>query len=253
MARVGATVFSLLSSIAQPVAAHPSRGDYIQHHTLLRVDPVNIDVEIEIGFDDMRAMAERHRMDRDHDWRISGEELRSYAETLTEATFDQLTLNLDGRPLELIPLHEAEVDLAGQSQVAPRSCTLRLFFFARCGPALSAGSRLALVDRLWESAPALCTLRAEGTRGVSVQVTQAGDVFPAAGAGRPRELSAVCLKTPPWKPENIHVATRASETTGPRWYGLLTAMALSGVALIGSRRKPGTCRSNSWNPLRDAS
>lgn len=226
--------------MATPAAvAHPALGDFVQHRVRLRADPVNIDIEIELVFVDLRAMAERWRMDRDRDWRVTRAEADAYADGLAERLCESIELTLDGEALTLIPLHDAEVELGDWAQVGTIACGLRLFYFARTPPSLHVDSELVLTDRLRPAAPALCTMQVEGEGGVKLRATD-GSIC-SAGGGPARVLRAVCVTAPnrPRPPVQTHATLAA--IPAPYWSASRWSVAFLLTGLIFwrmTRRRP---------------
>lgn len=191
-------IVTLLAGVGFPlhVSAHPLLGNCVQHRIFLTVDPVNIDIEIELTFTDTRAMAERHRMDADHDWTISPEEARLYARALESTQADGFTLSIDGRPVRLIPLYAPEIDLLSVPQMAPASLVVRLFYFAPTPSFLKAGSDFTFTNRLWPDAPAMLAMTVAGEGGVRITTTPTDPLIPAGPVDSSRLLHARCTAIP---------------------------------------------------------
>lgn len=176
--------------------AHPLLGDCVQHRVLLRVDPVNIDVQVELTFTDMRAMAERRRMDADRDGAVSGNEAARYARSILDRQAEQFELAVDGESLPLSWLYDPEADLGGNPQVMPLAHVVRLFYFARTPAGLKSGSEFVLADGLWPEAPAVLAMTVVGGEGVRVSTVSTDPFAPAGGADARRRLRARCTAVP---------------------------------------------------------
>ncbi len=189
---------SVLLALSCPVtvSAHQLLGDCVQHRVFLTVDPVNIDIEVELTFTDMRAMAERRRLDRDHDWSINAEEVSHYAARLEGLGPEPFGVAIDGRALRVVPLYDPQVELRAGRQVAPAPLALRLFYFARTPEWLKPGSQVVLTDRLWPEAPAILAMAVNGRDGVRMATLPTDPFSSALHKGSGRELRAQCLAVP---------------------------------------------------------
>lgn len=177
-------------------AAHPALGDLVGHRETLVVGPANIDLTVELTFNEQRSLAERVRMDADGDGDISGDEAVAYAAAAADRAAAAIELSIDDERVELILLHEPELDLLGMTRALPVRHVLRLCLFARTPASLKPGGRLLLTDRSWPEAPAFCALQVQGRDGVRL-AAGAADALPTPGFGESsRAMAARCLAVP---------------------------------------------------------
>jgi hypothetical protein len=166
-----------------PVAAHPVLMTYVTHRVTVTPGPVNIDVQVELTFNEYPSLSERRRMDADHNGRIDASEMGLYTQSLVERTADAVTLAADGRDLELVPLYTPELGLQGADQVVPVHHVLRLFYFARTPEGLHAGSEFVLEDKLWPGVPSITVPALRGGDGFRGAVLESE---PPGGEAEPR-------------------------------------------------------------------
>lgn len=156
---------------ASAAFGHAEYMTFIQHRADVTVGVENIDVVIELTFFEVRSMAERRRMDANHDGRITDAERDAYAARLVDVVHGAVSMRVDGRALDVIPLYDPQVDLLGVDQIAPTHHVLRLCLFARTPAWLRAGSRIELSDGLWSRVPALRMQTGRGEDGIQIDVT----------------------------------------------------------------------------------
>ena len=182
--------------------AHEVLMTYVRHDTQVVVGPTNIDITVVLTFHEVASLEERGRMDRDQDGQIDRGEIAAYLAGLAPALARAMDLAVDGRPVEVLVLHNPQLDLLGSEKVAPAHHLLRLFYFARTPASLAAGRDLVLQDRLWARVPAICLLQAAGAGGIRVGNDSAAEVFFKPDAkGEGRALRIKCLETPAgWSP-----------------------------------------------------
>lgn len=183
---------------------------FIRHEAKVVVGPRNIDITVELTFYEYPSLAERRRMDRDHDEVISEAELSSHLAGLREMLRDAVSLSVDGRALPVVPLYDPQIDLLGAAGVVPSHHVLRLFFFARTPEWLRAGSRLCIEDKLWPDAPRIDALDAVGRDGFGIvaEEGQGPRPMPEAATG-PRGISLVCQVVPAARVEAPRLAGSA--------------------------------------------
>ena len=156
----------ILSLVSVPVTlAHISLRNYIQHHIAITASAENIDIVVDLSFYENCAARERIKMDADHDGRISDSEVRAYLDKIAEKVQDGLRLSIDGRPVDLLVLHEPKLDLMGFAQTGPHPHLLHLFYFARTPEALKTGATIALTDSLWPDVDAIRGVEIQGKDG----------------------------------------------------------------------------------------
>lgn len=179
--------FAVLSALLfalflRPVEAHTTLRDFIQHRAAITVGSRNIDVSLELTFYEDCSVKERRRMDADGDGRVEDAEVAAYLAREAGRFAEALSLGIDGRPLELLPLFDPQIDLQGDSRVTPHFHVLRLDYFVRTPEWGGAASVLELKDGLWAGEKALRSLEVEGKDGVRAAVLSAD----ATGASRVR-------------------------------------------------------------------
>lgn len=177
LAACAAVAVMLWPSAPRTAQAHTFLRNYIQHHALIAVAPKNIDVTLELTFNENCSAAERAKMDTNHDGRISSAEVERYLSGLTKALEKGFALSVAGQVLELVPLYDAKLDLMGDTRVRPHTHVLRLYLFARTPESLKAGSVIELKDSLWSDTGALRSVEvggADGFRFSSVPVRESG-------------------------------------------------------------------------------
>jgi hypothetical protein len=174
---VWATAGILVGSGLPKASAHPSLRDAIQHRAVIAIGASHIDVTLDLTFYEHASAVERGRMDADHDGGISPAEVQLYLDAQAQALEEGLTLTLDDKPLDLVPLDDPQLDLIGEARVRPHTPGGRLSFFARTPPSLAPGSVLALKDGLWPDTAALRSIEIRGGPGFrfsSVPVRERG-------------------------------------------------------------------------------
>lgn len=192
---VCAALGSAVAAAPRPAYAHGVLGDAIRHDASIVVGPEEIEVRLEATFFLMRSLHERRRMDADHDGTIRSREVEAYLAGLGKALEQGLRLQVAGRPVDLIPLHDPQTDLQGDRQVGLGSHLLRLVFFARTPAWLAAGDRITLEDHLWASAPGLCSLDAAGSDGVRIEAEPL-EALASSGSTSGQRMGARCTFAP---------------------------------------------------------
>lgn len=158
---------------------HPVYVNHVEHHVHLSVGPTNIDVTIELRFNELRSLTERRRMDTDRDGLITAAERARYLRRIRRELDDAFRLSSRGQELNLIELYEPKLDLLGDDGVSPAHHSLRLYYFARTPAGLVGPAGLKFEDRAWTSGPSLFFLRSAGSQGVNVRVAPAPTSQPA--------------------------------------------------------------------------
>lgn len=190
-----------------PAAAHPVLMTYIHRQFQITVDPVNIDVRVDLTFHEIRSLAERRRMDADHDGRITPAEIRRYLDALADELATGLDLTIDGQPITAMLLYDPEIDLLGVDGIAPSHHHLRLHYFARTPAWLRPGHEIRLYPELWPRAPSLTFAHAEGRQGVRVEVEPIRDPLRPVPAEQGEDvLRIACLAVPAAGPGDDGVA-----------------------------------------------
>jgi len=180
-----------------PVQAHAVLMTFIRHDARVSISRRNIDVTIELTFHEYPSLSVRRRMDRNHDEAITEAELKTYIDGLKGSLRDALTLDVDDRALEIIPLYDPQIDLLDARNVVPAHHVLRLSWFARTPEWLRSGSRIHLRYELWPEAPRIDVLSAsadEGFRLVADDIS--GPVSLTEATTGPREIRLLCQTAP---------------------------------------------------------
>ncbi|MBI4579489.1 MAG: hypothetical protein HY718_07300 [Planctomycetes bacterium] len=165
--------------------------DHIEHRAHVEVGAVNIDVTIELRFNEFQSLAERRRMDADRDGRLSPAERSGYLKRVGRQVADAFRLACRGRPLDLIELYDPEIDFLGVEGISPSHHVLKLSYFARTPADLAARDDLSFEDRSWPTAPALWFFTAGGKDGIVLKVeadaatTQPATANPPSATSRP--------------------------------------------------------------------
>lgn len=176
---------------------------FIRHEAKIVVGPRNIDIALELTFHEYPSLVERRRMDRNHDDSITMDEIDSYLAGIADALCDGVSLSVDGRPVQVMPLYSPQVDLLGESIVVPSHHLLRLSFFARTPDWLRPGSRIRAEYRLWSETPRIDVLNATGSDGIQVVPADVnGSVLSTEAVVGPRVILLSCQT----------VATRSAQT-----------------------------------------
>lgn len=105
------------------VQAHLLTGTDVATLAQLSVDHARVGGAYEIQYGELAALAERQRMDADHDGVLSPEEQGQYAQQLADQLLSHLTLEVDGRALPF-RLVDGQV-LPAEPMVGPGQMTLR--------------------------------------------------------------------------------------------------------------------------------
>jgi hypothetical protein len=228
-------------STASDAHAHAILMTFIRHEAKVVVGPRNIDIVLELTFYEYPSLAERRRMDRNHDDSISPEEVAGYLASLADTLRDGVTVSVDDRPVQVIPLYDPQVDLLGASSVAPSHHLLRLSYFARTPDWLHASSRIRAECRLWPETPRIDVLNAAGSDGIQIVPDDASGLpsSPEAATG-PRIVTLSCQTAA--RPEMPLAAASGSQgMVRPRRIWALVAGTLSlcilGAVVLGGARK----------------
>jgi hypothetical protein len=156
--------------------------DHVEHQVQVDVGPENIDLVIELRFNEVPSLGERRRMDLDRNGLISDAEQQGYLRRAASRCADAFRLTWRDRPLDLIPLYDPQLDLLGVTGVSPNHHVLRLYYFARTPAGLSPGDRLVVDDRAWPGPPALRLFSAGGKDGLRLQSVQGSSTQPGPDA-----------------------------------------------------------------------
>lgn len=182
---------------ASDASAHAVLMTFIRHNAKVSIGRRNIDVTIELTFHEYPSLAERRRMDRNHDEAITEREIRGYLNGLSDVLRNALALSVDDQPLQVIPLYDPQIDLLDAPDVAPAHHVLRLSWFARTPEWLRSGSHIRLRYQLWPEAPRIDVFSAsadDGFRLVADDVSGPASLTEAATG--PREIELSCQTAP---------------------------------------------------------
>ena len=202
VARLAVPIGFLFGLGAGPVArAHDVLMTFVRHDTQVVVGPTNIDITVALTFHEIASLEEREHMDRNRDGQIDRREIAAYLASLEPTLARALELTVDGKPAEVLVLHNPQLDLLESEKVFPAHHVLRLFYFARTPASLAAGNDLVLRDRLWVRAPTLRFLRAAGAGGIQVETDSKNEVLSDPDSkGEGGSMRIKCLETPPRPP-----------------------------------------------------
>jgi hypothetical protein len=167
----GATAFCAIAALLPYRSiAHPIYENHIEHHVRLAVSPANIDVTIELRFNELRSLSERRRMDTDRNGIIAPAERERYLRRIRRELADAFHLSCRGQILALIELYDPRIDLMGDQGVSPAHHSLRLYYFARTPADLAGPMQLDFEDRSWRNEPSLWFFTAAGSDDLKVRV-----------------------------------------------------------------------------------
>jgi hypothetical protein len=230
---------ALFCVIAAPAIAHPIFTAHIEHRINVRIDRRNIDVTVTLTFHELRCMAEKRRMDADHDGHVASGEQQAYLASRADALASAMSLVISDREIALLPLYPPALDFLGVDIIAPAHHELRLSYFARTPSDLAAGLRITIHDALWADAPAILALTAVGEDGYRVTADVDMNVVANAPAAEGyRAVTASCLDAP--TPDAAPMTTIAPASASAalqhdtRWSALLV-IVLAVAILVGRR------------------
>lgn len=182
--------FSSISAMAHAVLM-----TYIGHAVEVKIGSTNIDVSVELNFNEAVSFQERKLMDRNEDGSVGQDEVSAYLENIAATLADGLSLSIDGQPVDLPMLYEPRLDLLGIETVARTHHVLRLAFFARTPDSLRAGQEILLSDRLWSDKPALISYRVVGTDELQIDAASPRKVLAESSArSTERSIRMICTK-----------------------------------------------------------
>lgn len=103
----------VLAAIIAPQAAqaHSAFSAHVRHESRLTVGRGYVDTDVCLTFCEIPSLAERRRIDTNHDWRISDAELQGHRWRLFRTLSQQFALRVDGQPQLLAMLTPSKVDL----------------------------------------------------------------------------------------------------------------------------------------------
>lgn len=183
----------MLAGMAAMVSESPGHEvlqAYVQHRLQLSVQRDSLDLQVELTFFEEWSEHERRRMDGNADGRVERSEVVRYVAQLAGELGECVELTAGGIALELVELHDPEVDLLGHDQVSGGHHRLRLAWFARRPTGFVPGTEVTVIDRLWPGARAIMSVQPadERSRGRLRLVTGVGMESNAALAGTSRSI-----------------------------------------------------------------
>ncbi len=241
-------------SIAAPILgvcglslAHPVYMDHVEHAARVVIDPVNIDIQLTLTFNEFRSLAERRSMDADGDEILTPPEREAYLKRILPGLAHRIELEVDGRRVPVLDLYPPRLDLLGVPAVSLTHHVLELSFFARTPADLGPGSRVVMRDRLWPDAPALQIGGAEGVRGVILNRFETVTPTNPGRGDEPRlELRALIAGVPAARPAPAPVEPDPQAAAGITASQAAAAAAVLGIvaaASLGRLRRRGRGRS----------
>lgn len=216
--RPALSIVSAVCLLAASAWAHPVYMDHIEHQILVRVGHDNIDITVELRFNEVQSLAQRRRMDSDRDGRISQAERDRYLRRMRRELAEAFRLTHEGKPLDVIELYAPELDLLGAEGVSPGHHILRLTFFARTPSPLTAPANLEFEDASWPGPPALWLFRATGASGIDLRTPPVATTAPADS--EPRRMGqmiihAISERPPTSRPAEDRASAEASPDVRP--------------------------------------
>jgi hypothetical protein len=156
----------------------------------LSVQRESLDLRVELTFFEEWSEHERRRMDGNADGRVERSEVVRYVARLADELGECIELSVGGVPLELVELHEPEVDLLGHDRVSGGHHRLRLAWFARRPTGFVPGTEVTVTDRLWPRARAIMSVQPaeERDQGWLRLLSGTGMEANAVMVGKPRSL-----------------------------------------------------------------
>lgn len=213
----------VVSAFGSQLVAHTVLMDCVQHRVALTVGRTDIEVDLELIFGEWQSLLQRRQMDRDGDETISAEERAAYERYLAGTSTEHLSLFVDDRRLDVIPLYDPAVDLGGSSKTSLIGHRVRISYFARTPSWLAPGSRITVADGLWAKQPGLDFLNVIGEDGFRLVIENTDAATQRQAAGGPRLMQARC--------------TMAAGCAGPL---AIVAAVDGGTATPSSRTEPPT-------------
>ena len=149
-----------------PALAHTSLERYVRETVSVSVGTENIDIRIQFSFPSDLSLAERQRMDRDGDGKISKQEKDAYLTDFQARAERLMRMTVNGKTLPLIPLEDTVLDLEDAPGVEAHPHELRLACFARMPKNFAVGGTIVLESGLWAEAPLMVAVSMETAGGI---------------------------------------------------------------------------------------
>ncbi len=181
------------SYVDRAAYGHADFMSFIQHRVSAKVGSANIDITVELTFFEIPSLAERERMDTNHDKALTDDEVKAYLGRIAESLNKSMSLSVGGRSVDLTPLYDPEIDMLGVKKVVPYHHVLLLYYFARTPAWLTPGTEIAIAGNLWPTAKALCSFEVVGNDGYAFAADSISSTSAAAG---PWTVCARCSAAP---------------------------------------------------------
>jgi hypothetical protein len=186
-----------LNAVLPAASAHDFLAGCIQHRVEITVGAHHLDVTVELTFFEDGSEHERGDMDLNQDGSVNREEEAAYLKELEPVLSKAVTLQINGRPVTLITLYPAELDLLGNVRVGRGRHQLTLHYFARTPSELASGAELVVEDRLWRDVRALGSLQVQGKDGCRLEPLPLSDaLFAPARDQEVRDFKARVVARP---------------------------------------------------------
>lgn len=153
-------------------SGHPILRESIEHRALVHVDDEWVDVDIVLTFYEAPSRAERRRMDTNGDATITPAECADYLADHQDRWQSALSMSVAGEPVELVTLHDPEIDLMERHDLKGGRHRLRLTYFARLPEDRADPLVIEWEDRLWPEVSRIHDLSVEADRGFTVRVDE---------------------------------------------------------------------------------
>ncbi|HEY7546822.1 MAG TPA: high-affinity nickel-transporter, partial [Blastocatellia bacterium] len=164
LARLIATMFGVIVSLAAVAAAHPLGNFTINHFVRIEAGPSQIKLHYVIDMAEIPAFQETQAIDADHDGVTSEEELTAYLDRQSSKLAEGLQLTIDGRRQPLTLAGKRIEQPAGAGGLA----TLRIELDFIASVVATATHRVRLENRNYEERIGWREITVGSTAGVSV-------------------------------------------------------------------------------------
>ncbi len=163
--------------------AHTSLEHYVREGISISVGAANIDIKIQFSFPADLSLAERQRMNRDGDGKLSRDETASYLKNIQARAEQLLRLTVNGQAVTLIPLRDPVLDLGDAPGVEAHPHELNLAYFARMPKDFGVGGTIALDSGLWADAPLMVSAATEAAKGIRFHAADTQGLRPPSTDG----------------------------------------------------------------------
>jgi len=188
-----------MAALVPPCAlAHTSLEKYVRESVSIFVGAGNIDIRLHFSFPADLSLAERKRMDRDGDGKLSEGEKGAYLKGLDGKVEQGLRLVVNGQAALLIPLKDAVLDLSDAPGVEAHPHELNLSYFARVPKDFGTGGTFTLDSILWTDVPLMMAVSLETAAGIRFHAADAQGLRPPSKDDTAfRIMDAACTQ---WEP-----------------------------------------------------